>query len=131
MKKYYTVPEFAKLVGITNQGAYLRLKKDLVKFCKQVNGKKMVSTEALQFFTRAKIDKEAAKEISSLEATLDLVSKQLVEKDEQIRELTKALIAANDNNRVNQMLFAERLALELPNTTKKQSWWKFWEKSER
>lgn len=45
--KYYTVPEFAALAGVTKQAVYDRIKKDLGGFTTKQGGKTLISAEAL------------------------------------------------------------------------------------
>ena len=42
-KEYYTVPEVAKILGISNQAAYKKVQNSLSSFYKEINGQKYIS----------------------------------------------------------------------------------------
>ena len=109
--KQLSIKDFAKLVNVSTQAIYQRIDKDLKPFVKLVQGKKTISEEALSLFQN-KINNQVAckptpddyqaepsaasdtlKElIGSLQRQLEIKDKQIAEKDEQLKNLTSALL---------------------------------------
>ena len=107
--KYITVSEFAKRANISKQRVYQLLNKRLKEFVQEVDGKKMLDIRALEGFSIQgtcsnnqdtcsnvvqEVEPDAKQEASALDllkTTIDMLQKQLEEKDKTIHELTEAL----------------------------------------
>ena len=103
--KYITVAEFSKRANISKQRVYQLLNKRLKEFVQEVDGKKMLDIRALESFsiqgtcsniqdTCSSVEPDAKQEASALDllkTTIDMLQKQLEEKDRTIHELTEAL----------------------------------------
>ena len=100
--KYITVAEFSKRANISKQRVYQLLNKRLKEFVQEVDGKKMLDIRALESFSIQgtcssvvkEVEPDAKQEASALEllkTTIDMLQKQLEEKDRTIHELTEAL----------------------------------------
>ena len=99
MAEYLSVKAFAKRAGVTTQAIYQRTSKDLQAYLKIENGKKLLSTEALQLFNSERNESKTCKSkddtfiVQALLAQLETKDKQLAEKDKQIEGLADALRA--------------------------------------
>ena len=148
-KKYYTVAEFAKKIGVSKQSVYYHLERRLNKYIKILNGQKYISESALFEFSSNCFEQNSDKNNSNFEQNTSQVfnrlfeqlsekDRQIAEKDvqitfkdkqieklqEQISELTKAFREA-------QALHAGTMQRELSDVTTandKHRWWKFWQK---
>lgn len=100
--KYITVSEFAKRANISKQRVYQLLNKRLKEFVQEVDGKKMLDIRALESFSIQgtcssvvqEVEPDVKQEASALDllkTTIDMLQKQLEEKDRTIHELTEAL----------------------------------------
>ena len=100
--KYITVAEFSKRANISKQRVYQLLNKRLKEFVQEVDGKKMLDIRALESFSIQdtcssvvkEVEPDAKQEASALDllkTTIDMLQKQLEEKDRTIHELTEAL----------------------------------------
>lgn len=108
--KQLSIKDFAKLVNVSTQAIYQRIDKDLKPFVKLVKGKKTISEEALELFPnkisnqvdcKPTLDNYQAEPsssdtlnglIASLQKQLEIKDKQIAEKDEQLKNLTSALL---------------------------------------
>lgn len=94
-KKYYTVAEFAKKVGVSRATLYRKVEKNLASFCTVENGKTLVSEKALKLFefsndtNNTKCDTVTP----SINETnmINILCSQLHEKSVQITELNEQL----------------------------------------
>lgn len=102
--KYYSVKEFSDMVELTQQALYVRITKDLEPFVKTIEGKKMISEEALEKFKKKENEQNSS---GVLEKTLEVFQGQLTIKDEQIANLNKRLKEALELNKNNQILLKE------------------------
>lgn len=102
--KYYSVKEFSEKVELTQQALYVRINKDLAPFVKMIEGKKMISEEALEKFEKKENEQNSS---VVLEKTLEIFQGQLTVKDEQIANLNKRLKEALELNKNNQILLKE------------------------
>lgn len=97
MKEYLTIKEFSKRVNTTPQSIYKKLnKKDnpLNNYVKVVNGKKMLSVKALKLYQNPEEEEKAEVEAGSQDINLkiiELLQKELEEKNKQIENLNKLL----------------------------------------
>lgn len=129
---FVPVKEFARRAGVSAQAIYQRIDKDLKKYCKEVDGKKMLDTSALQLFSLKANEKEVDNGlIKTLQDTLTVLSSQLESKDRQITELNKRLAEANELNKNNQILIGRQQQIETTGEpeqhepAKKSFWGKF------
>lgn len=113
MKKddYVTVAEFAKQVGFSRQAIYSRLDKDLTEFVKVVDNAKMINLDALTLFDKENTCKVIDKQFDNsllitLQATIDVLTKELDIKNVQIKDLNQRLSEAMELNKNNQILIA-------------------------
>lgn len=130
--RYITIPDFANKAGISERTAYRRITKDLKPYLKIEDGKKMISEAALELFvknieeSKPKSESEPATELTDLsvktadmavvEKILDglarqiaLMDQQLKEKDEQIQQITAALLKEQEIVRQAHILHAGTL----------------------
>ncbi|MCC8069635.1 MAG: hypothetical protein LIO71_07795 [Ruminococcus sp.] len=85
MENYFTIKEFADIVGISTQAVYQRLDKDLKEYYTVLDGKKYLDKRVLTLFKDAiqKNEGEGNSEVSAfLKAENELLAKQIQEKDE-------------------------------------------------
>lgn len=119
-KEYLTVKEFAKEVDISVQAVYQRLNKDLKKYFKEIDGKKMINVMAIEIFSFKDDVKEVEQDFnnsltSALKDSLKMMEKQLEEKDKQIAKLMEM----NTNNQILLKHSQDRvLELEIPKKEK-------------
>lgn len=124
MSEYLTIKAFANLAGVSSQAIYQRLDKDLKKYLKVIEGKKMLSSEALTEFGINKIDKGVDNEFArSLQDTLIVLTEQLKVKDQQIADLNERLEQALKLNENNQVLLLEQQRKELPEPEESSGFW--------
>lgn len=117
-KEYYTVPEVAKILGISNQAAYKKVQNSLSSFYKEINGQKYISADFKMATdvnhnpnNKFNIDKtnqsteliSALKaHITSLEKQNDNLNEQMNNLHKQIEQLTYALVS--EQQRVKELL---------------------------
>lgn len=126
-KKYYTVAEFAKKVGISKQAVYQSLEKKLYKYVKEVDGKKYISRDAFSVFNSKLIDTTLEKILIQLEEKdrqIALLSEQVKFQDEEIKRRSEEILELTKAFREAQALHAGTMQREL--TDNKRKWWKFW-----
>lgn len=97
---YLTVSEFSERAGISKQAVYSRLKKSLSSYLKIEDGVKKISTRALYELYGFERDTGTKQESKSIEQGLnnqliDLLNKQLIQKDRQIENLEQLLFNMN------------------------------------
>ena len=91
-KDYITVKEFAELAGVSQQSIYQRIKKPhnpIQPYLKEINSKTYIRKTALQDLYSN--DTRQEERIEPTERILDILEKQLAEKDKQIESLLKSL----------------------------------------
>ena len=126
-KKYYTVAEFAKKLGISKQAVYQSLEKKLYKYVKEVDGKKYISRDAFSVFNSKLIDTTLEKILIQLEEKdrqIALLSEQVKFQDEEIKRRSEEILELTKAFRDAQALHAGTMQREL--TDNKRKWWKFW-----
>ena len=91
---YITIAEYATRRGVSVSAVYKRLGKTLKKYCKEINGKKYISVNALVEEGITPPVEKVEESITPPDTTppavlvaLDVMEKQLAEKDLQIRRL--------------------------------------------
>ena len=87
-EQYISVKDFAGRAGITTQSVYQRITKDLVEYCQTIDGKKVISIEALKLFDTKEADNNLATIVQAFNA-------QLLVKDRLIEDLRAELAVAN------------------------------------
>ena len=155
-KKYYTIAEFAKKVGLNKATIYRRLEKDLSQYCKIANGQKLLSHKAFTLFDITELsrnnlhatvaDNNLAKEndvscaaqlaekdaqIAKMHELLRATFSQLKEKDLQIARRDEQISELTKAFREAQALHAGTLQRELSDNSTandEHRWWKFWHK---
>ena len=128
-KKYYTVAEFAKKVGISKQAVYQSLEKKLYKYVKEVDGKKYISRDAFSVFNSKLIDSTLEKILIQLEEKdrqIAILSEQVKFQDEEIKRRSEEILELTKAFREAQALHAGTIQRELTDNNKRK-WWKFWE----
>lgn len=102
-KEFYTVSEFAELRGVSKQTIYQQLNKGLKKYLKVVEGKKLISAEALkEKFNQSSTNfKPTFKPTESQveQPIFEILKEQIAEKDKQITELLEQLKQAQEQNK--------------------------------
>ena len=96
--QWMTIPEFAKVAGVSTQAIYKRLTTSLLKYTKVVNGKKQVNSDALRLFENARLTTIVDNESEGLTTIVDNVDNELSTENtkirEQVAEIEKALAVA-------------------------------------
>lgn len=94
MENYFTIKEFADIVGISTQAVYQRLDKDLKEYYTVIDGKKYLDKNVLTLFKDV-IQKNSSENNSDVSAFLktenQLLERQLSEKDSSITQLNEQL----------------------------------------
>ena len=124
-KKYYTVAEFAKKLGISRQSAYRKIDRYLSQYCKLDNGQKYISEAAFKDKKLVRELQEIRQSADSIDTVLNLLQEQLARKDEQIEKLQDQLTELTKAFREAQALHAGTMQRELTDNNKRK-WWKFW-----
>lgn len=124
--RYITIPEFANKAGISKRTAYRRIANDLNPYIKIEDGKKMISEAALELFDTKKVEEPEqvvsdtshslsikVTDMAVTEKILDnfarqiaIMEQQLKEKDDQIQQITAALLKEQEIVRQAHMLHA-------------------------
>lgn len=134
-ERFYSVKEFAELVGISTQAIYKRLATDLQPFCNQVGNRKKVSEQALKLFDVQPVGNPVANLLQpeptvlerTLQETLETLKAQLAEKDQQlatkdgqIKELNARLAEAQSMAQANAVLASQAQQLQAIETQERQ-----------
>lgn len=111
--KYISIADFAKEAGVTKQAVYSRMKsRDLNKFIKLENGKKLINTKALEFFNKSSSQSSFNQVEQGLESTereyIETLKKQIEELQRDKQELYRLLdqqqqLTAQANATVKQL----------------------------
>lgn len=132
-KEYLTIKEFAEAAGVSKQAVYQRLTGALKPYVSIRDGIKYVNIKALELYKGddavKKLKKNNQEESNSVQvdSMVELLKRELDEKNKQIDELYKLL----EQSQVNLSQAQYRLQLiedqrnEEPEE-KKESWWKRW-----
>lgn len=101
-QEYIGISEFAKRVNVSKQAIYQQLNKKLKAYLIVENGTKKLNTRAISEVYGKTENQENSKEIGQdlTKALIDSLTKQLIEKDNQINGLLKSLS-------LSQMQFTE------------------------
>ena len=127
MKEYVTIAEYAAIKGISRQAVYKQLTSQLTEFVNEVDGKKVLSINALTDSEREQVDREVNKKVDrveQLESTtsqlIEMLQKELAAKDQQIEELHRLLLLSEQTVRDQSQKI---MMLEAPKEPKKKRWW--------
>lgn len=123
--QYITIKEFARRAGVSTQAIYQRLDKDLQAYLQVIDNRKKLDIKGLELFLKKEEQQEPDKDlIKTLQDTINLLGRQLAEKDKQIEELHRFLDQQQQlQAQTNQQILK---ALPEPEATeqKKKSFWK-------
>lgn len=90
--QYITIKEFARRAGVSTQAIYQRLDKDLQAYLQVIDNRKKLDIKGLELFLKKEEQQEPDKDlIKTLQDTINLLGRQLAEKDKQIEELHRFL----------------------------------------
>lgn len=110
-KEFFTVAEFAEIVGVSKQAIYKRIPKDLEPYVKQENGTRYISRSALRLFETIGAKKEENDYVLFLQEQLKTRDKQIADLQAHLIEQSKLLtdIVAKQNDLANnyQVLLAK------------------------
>ena len=132
-KEYLTIKEFAEAAGVSKQAVYQRLTGALKPYVSIRDGIKYVNIKALNLYKgddavkKLKKNNQEESNIVQVDSMVELLKRELDEKNKQIDELHKLL----EQSQVNLSQAQYRLQLiedqrnEEPEE-KKESWWKRW-----
>ena len=132
-KEYLTIKEFAEAAGVSKQAVYQRLTGALKPYVSIRDGIKYVNIKALKLYKgddavkKLKKNNQEESNIVQVDSMVELLKRELDEKNTQIDELHKLL----EQSQVNLSQAQYRLQLiedqrnEEPEE-KKESWWKRW-----
>lgn len=115
-KDMLTVSEVAEQVGVSKQAVYQRLNKDLNKYVKIVDSKKMLDISVLSEFVLKQVEQANSKELNNdltstlntLNSVIDTLRQQLLVKDTQIKDLNNRLEQALNNQSQDNYLMAHQ-----------------------
>ena len=132
-KEYLTIKEFADIAGVSKQAVYQRLTGTLKPYVSVKDGVKYLNIRALELYKgddavkKLKKNNQEESNIVQVDSMVELLKRELDEKNKQIDELHKLL----EQSQVNLSQAQYRLQLiedqrnEEPEE-KKESWWKRW-----
>jgi predicted DNA-binding protein YlxM (UPF0122 family) len=130
-ERYYSIFEFAKLVNVSVQSIYKRLKRDdniIHKYVKIKNGKKVISGEAVEIYKKDAYEYEDITEpeeteepeekentynqiIEIYQKQIELLTAEIEVKNRQIEELTTQLKASSERETNYQQLLNQQQQL--------------------
>lgn len=132
-KEYLTIKEFAEAAGVSKQAVYQRLTGALKPYVSIRDGIKYVNIKALELYKGddavKKLKKNNQEESNSVQvdSMVELLKRELDEKNKQIDELYKLLEQSQVN--LSQAQYRLQLIEDQRNEEseeKKESWWKRW-----
>lgn len=120
-KEFYTVSEFAEIVGISRQAVYKKLNNQFKPFVNVIKGKKYLSHKALELFPHQKNDNQLSTKLSTCQPNcqptvnqveqpiLNFLQEQITAKDKTILDLLDQLKQAQEqNNKLAELLKSEQ-----------------------
>lgn len=138
MNNYITVAEFSKRANISKQRVYQLLNKSLKEFVQEVDGKKVIDIRGLDLFkdseNNSRVEQAFEQDlnknlIDTLNTTIDLLNKQLAEKDNQIKSLTEIInTQAKGISADSHAELAEKLKLENAEQKEERETRSFWKR---
>lgn len=91
-KKFLSVSEFSKEVGISRQAVYKQVDSGLQKYIKHIDNKIMIDSEAVKIYKEKKTTVNHDNQPVNKDDTLvDFLKKEIEEKNKQIEYLQKSL----------------------------------------
>ena len=132
-KEYLTIKEFADIAGVSKQAVYQRLTGTLKPYVNIKDGVKYLNIRALELYKgddavkKLKKNNQEESNIVQVDSMVELLKRELDQKNKQIDELHKLL----EQSQVNLSQAQYRLQLiedqrnEEPEE-KKESWWRRW-----
>lgn len=110
MPEYIPIADFAEAAGVTKQAVYKRVDKDLVQYCKYVDGRKVISREAVDLF-RATNSTEPVEQQQPIDST-DRIVKLLEESNARLNnQLVEMIEMLKREQEVNSELQKQILTL--------------------
>lgn len=138
MNNYITVAEFSKRANISKQRVYQLLNKSLKEFVQEVDGKKVIDIKGLDLFkdneNNSSIEQAFEQDlnktlIDTLNTTIELLNKQLAEKDKQIAALTEIVqTQAKGISADSHAELADKLKLENAEQKEERESRSFWKR---
>ena len=138
MNNYITVAEFSKRANISKQRVYQLLNKSLKEFVKVVDGKKVIDIKGLELFkdneNNSTLEQAFEQDlnktlIDTLNTTIELLNKQLAEKDKQIAALTEIVqTQAKGISADSHAELADKLKLENAEQKEERESRSFWKR---
>lgn len=138
MNNYITVAEFSKRANISKQRVYQLLNKSLKEFVQEVDGKKVIDIKGLELFkdneNNSTLEQAFEQDlnktlIDTLNTTIEVLQKQLEEKDNQICELTEIIKTQSQSiNAANHAELADKLKLENAEQKEERESRSFWKR---
>ena len=97
-KEFYTVSEFAEIVGISRQAVYKKLNNQFKPFVNVIKGKKYLSHKALELFPRPKNDNQLSTKLSNCQPNCQPTVNQV---EQPILNFLQEQITAKDSSRTS------------------------------
>ena len=134
MNNYITVAEFSKRANISKQRVYQLLNKSLKEFVQEVDGKKIIDIKGLELFknneNNSRLEQAFEQDLNkTLNTTIELLNKQLAEKDKQIAALTEIVqTQAKGISADSHAELADKLKLENAEQKEERETRSFWKR---
>lgn len=127
MNNTITVSELAHRLGVSRQAVYNRLTKDLSKFVKVVDNKKVLDIAVLEYLGVNEVDKNMSNEVDKivnvLTAELEIKNEQIRSLQEQVTQLTEALQNTTSSLMAAQALHASSVKQLADGSQSKNKFW--------
>ena len=127
MNNTITVSELAHRLGVSRQAVYNRLTKDLSKFVKVVDNKKVLDIAVLEYLGVNEVDKNMSNEVDKivnvLTAELEKKNEQIRSLQEQVTQLTEALQNTTSSLMAAQALHASSVKQLADGSQSKNKFW--------
>ena len=127
MNNTITVSELAHRLGVSRQAVYNRLTKDLSKFVKVVDNKKVLDIAVLEYLGVNEVDKNMSNEVDKivnvLTAELEIKNEQIRSLQEQVTQLTEALQNTTSSLMAAQALHASSVKHLADGSQSKNKFW--------
>ena len=127
MNNTITVSELAHRLGVSRQAVYNRLTKDLSKFVKVVDNKKVLDIAVLEYLGVNEVDKNMSNEVDKivnvLTAELEIKNEQIRSLQEQVTQLTEAIQNTTSSLMAAQALHASSVKQLADGSQSKNKFW--------